>query len=243
MKRFTPALTIALMACAATAQAETDLDSLLGDWTANAPVESDKPAKLPGTGDSPSPVEQVQMMQVDGLPDANASVSGETFASRNADYPAFEQSTPSGVAYQGNMVANPYASTQSCSSCDSGPGCQAGPTGCGSGCCTAPCGEVLNGCDIAHLCLPECRPHQPPVLPPPSTLLQYFYSRNSYSAVWAGYNAETRQRLRNRSPYLVGPQQCVADGCGCHSGCASGQCETATPCDGAMVGDCTTCTP
>ncbi|MEM6365314.1 MAG: hypothetical protein AAF745_12880 [Planctomycetota bacterium] len=153
-------------------------------------------------------------------------------------YASFEQShghhntTPlPPVASQAPLQSNPYAescATCGTASCDASPSAgqscdggacdaQACDSGCGcqSGCGCSPCGELLEGCDVAHLCLPECRPHRRPSLPPPSTFLQYFNSRNSYSTIWDGYNNETRHRLRNRSPYVVGPQACRPDDCDC----------------------------
>lgn len=214
------AASLAIAACVFPSSARAvDLDALLGDWTANASADASE--------SSVPPTQALVKAQ-------NAALADDYGAAPATLAPvAPAMATPS-VAYQANMMSNPYAAP--CSSCGDG-GCDGGTSCDGPGCrtrpcrtrpsCGVPCGEILDGCAVGHLCLPECRPHHAPKLPPPSTFLQYFRSRNSYSDVWAGYNDETRSRLRNRSPYLVGPQTCQS-GCGAcaHGACAAGGCAT-----------------
>lgn len=90
--------------------------------------------------------------------------------------------------------------------------CDSGQCG-GSGCGCSSCGQLVDRSSV-H-CIEgqsECRPHRRPNLPPPSTFLDLFRSRNSYTDVWAGYADETRLRVRNRSPHLDGTWRCR--GCG-----------------------------
>jgi hypothetical protein len=130
---------------------------------------------------------------------------------------------PTDLYHVATPTENPYATVpQSDCGCDS-PSCDGascggscrtvGCAGRGLGCGCTSCGELLTQGDI--YCLrgqSECRPHRRPNLPPPSTFLDLFRSRNSYTDVWAGYAEETRLRVRNRSPHLDGTWKCR--GCG-----------------------------
>ena len=104
---------------------------------------------------------------------------------------------------------NPYVEMPSqqeagsCPTCEKG-ACDGPACGCKHRGCRSCCGQLLSPGDVGPVGLSECRPHHPPTLPPPSSLLEYFRSRNSYSDVWAGYAEETRLRCRNRSPHLNG---------------------------------------
>jgi hypothetical protein len=113
---------------------------------------------------------------------------------------------------------NPYY-TPTSSNCDCNQ--TTGKCGCGNN-----CGELIATNRPCH-CEgeSECRPHRRPLLPPPSTILQMFRSKNSYSTVWAGYQEETRTRLRNTSPDLngtwnSGDNGLIEPGCNtCGTGC------------------------
>lgn len=109
----------------------------------------------------------------------------------------------------------------------SGCGCPTGHCG-GKACRSGGCDH--GGCDqCGQMLAPgqggriegqsECRPHRRPNLPPPSTFLQMFRSRNSYTDVWAGYADETRLRVRNTSPHLNGTWRCSGCGAMLEPGC------------------------
>lgn len=79
-----------------------------------------------------------------------------------------------------------------------------------------------------------CRPHQPPRLPPPSTMLQYMETDNCYSNIWDGFAAERQRRCEHHHKHIHGTCDCFTKGkhnCGCHghSGCHQNACACEQP--------------
>jgi len=54
----------------------------------------------------------------------------------------------------------------------------------------------------------ECRPHHRPTLPPPSSMIQYFRSRNANSDIWAGYEKEAQEREDHHYRHVRGDCDC-----------------------------------
>ncbi|EMI41397.1 hypothetical protein [Rhodopirellula sp. SWK7] len=238
MKRsLSAALAIIATVCGATA-ARADLDSLLGDWAEAASHESDAYAAedftlAPASAGIGGP-ETAQ-------PQTPARVQATASANKAADK-TLTSHAGSGI-YQDHAGAipgvveapvmegyaaptatiNPYYTPASADcGCDSGDCKKTSSCGCGGG-----CGELIDGGQGCYCKgLSECRPHQRPVLPPPSSLLQIFRSRNSYSSVWAGYAEETRARCRNTSPHLLGTWR-TCD----HGGLLEPACNTCNSCE------------
>ncbi|SMP65206.1 hypothetical protein SAMN06265222_1095 [Neorhodopirellula lusitana] len=209
----------ATVACVPTAHA--DLDSLLGDWVdaANSETESNSASDLSLTSaaqvgelemvSSPSLTSEADPLSLDDTPDEAGEAtsltghhagSGSSVGHQHLHAPhnLYAAPTPSINPYVGQ--ASGGCGQPSCGQAS----CNSGSCGCQSG-----CGELLDRQDDCRkVGQSECRPHRSPVLPPPSTFLQLFRSRNSYSAVWEGYADETRERCRNRSPHLDGTWRC-----------------------------------
>ncbi|EMI52393.1 hypothetical protein [Rhodopirellula sallentina] len=233
MKRsLSAALAIIATVCGASA-ARADLDSLLGDWAEAASHDSDAYASedfslAPAADVSQTSVQPNQAKDSDGEGKTLTSHAGEMIY-QDAGTVGGAYSEPDHFAGP-TPTANPYYTPASDCGCDSG-SCSKPSCGCGSG-----CGELVNGADCHCKGLSECRPHYRPTLPPPSSLLQMFRSRNSYSAVWAGYAEETRNRCRNKSPHLLGTWQTCDHGgliepaCNTCNSCESG-CDCDSGCD------------
>lgn len=125
------------------------------------------------------------------------------------------------LAINGHQVSGPQANpyykpgSRQCGNT----ACQGGDCATRGGC-SGGCGELVPREQLAHLeGESECRPHRRPLLPPPTTMLQLFRSKNTYSTVWAGYADETRDRMRNRSPHLNGTWNACDDGGLIEPGC------------------------
>lgn len=196
--------------------AQAELEQLFGDWA----------SKLPPTQASPkgSPAATAEInddtMVLNAAP-VNTLTSHEGESVVDTDFTATSRMRSEFSAPP--IVSNPYAN----GSCDGGPSvpCQSCKKrscggGCGGGC------ALVDRCEVRGLS--ECRPHHAPVLPAPGSFYQYFRSRNSYSDIWAGYADETRDRIRNNSAYLHGPQMGGCGACGeliepgCQSACDGG---------------------
>ncbi|MCM2372953.1 hypothetical protein [Aporhodopirellula aestuarii] len=217
-------LAIIATACGAPA-ARADLDSLLGDWAEAASHDSDNydSGNYTTEGFTLAPASA-------GL--AEEDISGKpskdkTLTSNHADV-VHDLDSEVAVADTYEAITptiNPYytPSSEDCG-CDSGQAKKKFSCGCGGG------GEMIP-CNQSCHCkgLSECRPHQRPALPPPSSLLQMFRSKNSYSTIWSGYAEETRSRCRNTSPHVLGTWRTCDEGGLLEPGCNT--CEAATPCD------------
>lgn len=164
----------------------------------------------------------------------------ETLTGHNHSNPGqnvVDSAIPSDLYQVASPTANPYvgSSNGQCGCGTASCGCNPRIVECGSGRCgcsgfsggCSSCGELVGrGSAPCVEGKSECRPHHRPNLPPPSTFLDLFRSRNSYTDVWTGYADETRLRVRNRSPHLDGTWKCrgcgalversnSACGCGC----------------------------
>lgn len=204
--------------------ARADLDSLLGDWTDAATQEAgsteDSKFSLAPASEGIAETDSDSPLEPNTLTGAHPH-SGEVqatgqppiFSPIPSPSPAAVESNPASYGSPSPTV-NPY--------CASGPSTSDCP--CGSGACDSSCGcgRLVPRQQIGHLVgESECRPHRRPVLPPPGNLLQMFRSKNSYSAVWAGYADETRARLRNISPHLNGTWNTCDDGGLIEPGCTT----------------------
>jgi len=256
MSRPTTTLLIAVLAALPVTPAMADLNELLGKWMDAASGPSGKRAPLEFRAEADSASQQGHQTRSQpstltadedpGLMELAEPAPSTRFAPAELE-PAPQQSwsaDESHQAFQPPVISeNPYVKSQhgsyqasgvgsgysGCSACSDG-SCDGAGCKCQHGRCEFGCGAMLGPGDVCHLGLSECRPHHPPTLPPPSSFLQYFRSRNSYSDVWAGYADETRHRWRNRSPYLHGTwMNPGCQGCGQileprgHGGC---QCES-----------------
>jgi len=216
------------LAAFATVPAHADMDALLGDWTNHASSQATDQAseqlELTGLQDTNLDLDEgFSFTQSNELPQSNTSVEQldsvgatpakeeSTLTSNHGEASIIASPSQTQSLYAPTITQNPYA-TESCG-CSTCNGADNNACGCSTRCggrqssCLnkGSCGELVSPCEAMKLCgKSECRPHQAPTLPPPSTMLQYFRSRNSYSAIWAGYAEETRKRCRNRSPHIPG---------------------------------------
>ncbi|MFG0264078.1 MAG: hypothetical protein ACF8AM_02875 [Rhodopirellula sp. JB055] len=215
-----------------------DLDSLLGTWTQDASAEQGADESLV-LSHAAQPA-----MQVQPTPGPVANYPHQPVATVNP-YVVTPGTVDCGGCDSAGPCKNPSCKTcgpkirwpkrfgAGCDSCGElvEPGCQSCQScglgsklkGLGSKGCNT-CGEIVEGCQTCRpVGLSECRPHRAPALPPPSTMLEYFRSRPSYSGIWAGYAEETRNRCRNKSPHVLENCDCVGSQ---HGGCQTGNCRT-----------------
>ncbi|KLU03574.1 putative signal peptide protein [Rhodopirellula islandica] len=229
-----------------TTHAHADLDSLLGAWTQEASADQAAGESLVlNNASEPS-------LQVQHVPSPEELFPSQPVATVNP-YAVTPGSIDCGGCDSAGPCQQPACKTcgpkfkwakrfgSGCDSCGElvEPGCQSCKScglggklkGLGSKGCNT-CGEIVEGCQSGcNVGLSECRPHRAPTLPPPSSMLEYFRSRPSYSGIWAGYAEETRNRCRNKSPHVLGTCDCL----GCRTGgyqsgnCATGSCGPVSP--------------
>ncbi|MCC9644895.1 hypothetical protein LOC71_21675 [Rhodopirellula sp. JC740] len=240
-----------VVACAmVSTTAHADLDSLLGKWTQEASEEQASGDSLVLNHANESDVVMPQHSvvasptQTVSFPGQPSPVINPYVVRPSADCGGCDSAGP--CQTPGCSSCGPKFNLRKhfgagCSSCGElvEPGCQS-CSSCGLGAklkglaskkdCNT-CGEIVEGCQAGcNVGLSECRPHQAPALPPPSSILEYFRSRPSYSGIWAGYADETRTRCRNTSPHVIGNCDCTgghAHGHGCQNGgCQLGNCQS-----------------
>jgi len=211
-----------LAVCATPAFAQIDLDSLLGelnfgdsslvsDQDQAADADADADAELlsapegRATSEAFSPPETMPADPVPASPERSSSASD---ASPLQPVPAPPQVNFNEMFQQQQAIPTDAAMTAphrngcGCSACR-----QAGAMESGA---QASFAEHRHGaaCDDAPY---ECRPHMRPTLPPPSTMRQYFHSRNANSDIWAGYEREAQRRDDHYYKHVRGECDCFKD--------------------------------